>query len=297
MSKILQPLVDHQALAFVSPDEGPALRKNSRVDLIYFTGGAPTATAIRKTTSVPLVCEAGGVNPQIIVPGQLDDCPVATSCQSHCQHGQVEWRSRVCSPPSVLWLANSGRNGQNFSRPFAKPLKRLPLVWLHTIREPRKSWRSLNNTILMPNAFVLRVHPTNPPLTSCGLPILTMAAMAVSEKLSVKSFAKLPWIVNLHEFIQTATHFCNTQVTGTLVAGITIDPKSERKYKAVTELKYGSVGINMPPLMVFFTPHLVWGGSDDSDGPVVSGNGNFGNLFGYYGVKSIVRNRFWSPNH
>ena len=68
-AKVMQPLVDAGALSFCESAGGRELTQDARVDKIYFTGGAATATAIKAATDTPLVAECGGNNPCIIVPG------------------------------------------------------------------------------------------------------------------------------------------------------------------------------------------------------------------------------------
>ena len=55
--------------------------------------------------------------------------------------------------------------------------------------------------------------------------------------------------------------------------------------------------MNTIPALRFTNPYLIWGGRDEPD-QVVSGRGNFGNLFGYANVeKAILYDQFVSMTH
>ena len=104
-------------------------------------------------------------------------------------------------------------------------------------------------------------------------------------------------------FLDYATQFCNEKVSGSLVAGIVIDGTTKRRHRsalhrAVNELNYGTIGINMQPAYSFGTPAVIFGGKDHSSTDIVSGKGHFGNQFGFQNAeKSILEDTFWSLNH
>jgi acyl-CoA reductase-like NAD-dependent aldehyde dehydrogenase len=108
--KVLKPLVDHKALAFCDPDQGPQLTADKRLSKVYFTGGSKTAEIIAKSTKTPLISECGGNNPVIVVPGDWTDkemkhqaMQIATNCKINggavCGRGQTivtskQWQKR-----------------------------------------------------------------------------------------------------------------------------------------------------------------------------------------------------------
>jgi len=301
MAHILQPLVDHHALAFCAPDQGPALTTDARVDSIYFTGGVPTATAIRKAAKAPLVCESGGVNPQVIVPSKW----TASQLQHHANHvvsmGKMNG-GHICARPQVLVTCQQWPQREAFLE-----------VVRHAIAETTfgvASYYPGTAQVLKdfeekyPQAQRIRPasSPNEPSTDVLWIPDIPNGSYGCQREAFGQVFCETALDCDPSEFLAQATNFCNKQMAGTLVAGITIDDDEAAKQKQeletmVTELNYGVVGVNLSPVFVFFTPHLIWGGNDGKDGlPLVSGHGNFGNLFGYKGVKSIVRDRFWSPN-
>lgn len=112
-------------------------------------------------------------------------------------------------------------------------------------------------------------------------------------------------------FLEEATRFCNDQCWGTLSCSIWIPPDTQKSYsaeceKAITELKYGSVCINVPSILGYFVPKCTWGGyKGHTPQDVQSGIGNIHNVLMYKNVeKSVVRGPwkqvitpFWCHDH
>ena len=69
--------------------------------------------------------------------------------------------------------------------------------------------------------------------------------------------------------------------------------------QAVTDLEYGSVGTNLLPIHIFSSQCTAWGVNEKEHfgkKELVSGNGNFGNLFGFENAqKTIIEDAFVSP--
>jgi hypothetical protein len=99
-------------------------------------------------------------------------------------------------------------------------------------------------------------------------------------------------------FLASVTSFCNDRLWGTLNAALVIDRKSEADAsigmaleRAVTELRYGTVAINVWPAVGYGTVSPPWGGHPSATlANIQSGLGWVHNTFMLEGIeKSIVR--------
>ena len=109
---------------------------------------------------------------------------------------------------------------------------------------------------------------------------------------------------NAGDFFAKAVPYVNQNVTGSLCVGILIPDAARKAHgeayeQAVTDLEYGSIGTNLLPLHCFFSQYTVWGVNEQgyfSKKELASGNGNFGNVFGFQNVqKTIIEDAFVSP--
>jgi aldehyde dehydrogenase (NAD(P)+) len=97
-------------------------------------------------------------------------------------------------------------------------------------------------------------------------------------------------------FLATATAFCNDRLWGTLNAALIIDPRTEKGVapaldRAILDLRYGSVTINLWPAVVYGTVSPPWGGHPGATlENIQSGIGWVHNTYLLEGVeKSVLR--------
>jgi hypothetical protein len=104
-------------------------------------------------------------------------------------------------------------------------------------------------------------------------------------------------------FLDEAVRFCNEVVWGTLSATVLVHPRSLRAQpvadsleRAVADLRYGGIGVNVWHALVFAISSTTWGaypGHPDTD--IQSGAGVVGNAAMFSGTqKSVVRGPFRS---
>jgi acyl-CoA reductase-like NAD-dependent aldehyde dehydrogenase len=103
------------------------------------------------------------------------------------------------------------------------------------------------------------------------------------------------------EFLAEATRFMNDRLWGTLNACIVIHPKSERDPevaraldRAIVDLRYGTVGINVWPAVCYAVVSLPWGGHPSATlENIQSGLGWVHNTYMLEGIdKSVIRAPF-----
>lgn len=302
--KILQPLVDVHALAFCDPSEGRSLTLDPRLTKIYFTGGTSTAKAIMSATDTELVSECGGNNPVIVVPG---DRPW-TSAQITHQAMQIATMAKinggaVCGRLQTVVTSRHWPQRREFLDALQTALRDgTPASTSYypgtesTFAQFRAAYPDAE--LIAPrdgaaaNSAVLLIEDV-------GVRGWAVENEAFSQVLGEVALDVAP---AADTFVPAAVEFCNDHLFGTLAASIFVDDRTRKAHaatieQAVTDLRYGAIGVNTVPPAVWINPALTWGGNEEGR-ELVSGRGNFGNLFGYEDVeKSIVTSAFMSPGH
>jgi acyl-CoA reductase-like NAD-dependent aldehyde dehydrogenase len=300
LAQILSPLIDGCCLSFCASDQGPALTKDTRVDLIYFTGGRPTAETIMSTTQTPLICEAGGVNPTLLVPS---DRPWTASELAHHALQIVSMGKanggHICARPQLVVTCRQWSQREEFLKAMETAIKDTSFA----------TGSYYPNTSKVMDEFAAK-YPTakriQPEHGKYGKSSDVLWIVGDSEDgyacqteafCQVFSEVALDTPPNATEFLASATNFCNHKVNGSLVAAIILDETTRKNHtqaldQAVTDLQFGTIGINLMAAHAFSSEYLSWGEY------TVLGNGgrDFGNLFGYQNVnKCILEDIFVSP--
>ena len=103
------------------------------------------------------------------------------------------------------------------------------------------------------------------------------------------------------DFLRRAVDFCNDQLRGTLSATILVDPRTRRRpgvaaalERAVADLRYGTIGVNIWHAMGIMTGSTPWGAYPGHQiGDIQSGVGWVGNSYMFARPqKSVVRGPF-----
>lgn len=302
--KILKPLVDHRALSYCEPDAGQELIKDTRLKKIYFTGGSPTANAIKAATPVELVSECGGNNPCMIVPG---DRPW-TEKEMHHQALHIATFAKLnggaaCGRVQTLVTCRQWPQRRAFLDAVQTAIRDQTPGVTSYYPGSAEVWAAFKEHY--PEAKVIR--PEGGALPNSDLLFIEdveQESYATQREAfcQVVDEVVLDTAPNAGAFLPKAVEFANTKLHGTLGASILIDEdtkKAHRKHvdQAVTELKYGAVAINTMAPYAWLNPFLTWGGNEQGD-QVVSGHGNFGNLLSFENIeKSIIETGFMSPGH
>lgn len=302
--QVLQPLVAHQALSFCEADQGPDLVKDKRLKYVYFTGGSSNAKAIMASTDVEVISECGGNNPCVVVPG---DVPW-TEKQIEHQVLQIATMAKinggaVCGRPQTIVTCKHWPQRAEFMRALGKALE-------HGTPAAQNYYPGSDS--------VLAAFKANHPEAQVIVPEggrIDNAEVLLIEDVAADSYAvkneafcqvlnevALDTPAAAEVFLEKAVEFCNTELWGTLGCTILIDDQTQKNHQlaveeTVTAMKYGAVGVNTMPPMVFMNPYLSWGGNEEGEA-LASGHGNFGNLLCFENVeKSIVYSSFMSVGH
>ena len=302
--KIFAPLIEYKAVSYCDPDYGRELVKDKRLKNIYFTGGAPAAKAIMKSTEVELISELGGNNPALIVPG---DRPwtkkeIEHQAQFIASGGKMNGGA-VCGRVQTIVTSKNWPQRQEFLEALERAIRDETPAFKNWYPGVDKNIEGFKKAY--PDAKLL--HPENGRLENSEF-ILIEGAEPNSYATTHEAFCQILSEVPLDTapeagaFLEKATEFCNNDLYGTLGCSIIIDDDTLEKKRrvveqAVTDLSYGGIAINEMPFSVGATFWLTWSGNEEGK-ELASGRGNFGNPMGYENIeKSILYCPFLSATH
>ncbi len=302
-AKVMEPLIEIGALRFCKGDQGRELTRDTRLNMIYFTGGTETARTIESTAKAKLVSECGGNNPCIIVPAKKP------WTKKEIEHQAMNFAfslkingGAVCGRTQTIVTSRNWKQREEFLR---------ALEWALVEGTPASATyypgsKSVQEDFMRnhPGGKILR--PENGRYKNTEFLFIRDAgqdSFAARTEAFCKIAAEIPLDVpaDADSFLAAAVKFCNDKLLGTLASAIVIDNETRALHedalnKAVTDLQYGAVGINTLPPMIWLNPYLTWGGNDTEQ--IVSGHGNFGNILCFQNVeKSIAYSDFMSPGH
>ena len=131
-----------------------------------------------------------------------------------------------------------------------------------------------------------------------------MPCLDVGPALSNEAFCGILAEVNLDacsapEFLKQAVPLCNDKIWGTLSCAMLVDRKTLNAHEndvelAISDLRYGSIGLNAWPGVNFGLSCLTWGAfPGHTPERIVSGTGTVHNALMFdHPQKSVVRSRF-----
>lgn len=309
--KAMAPLIERGYLEFVrgGGDVGKYLVEHADVDDVHITGsdrtfdlivwGPPGEERERRKRShdpilkKPISSELGSVTPVILVPGEWSEKElqyvaeyVATMVTNNA--------SCNCNAGKMLVTSRGWAQRDDLLRRVREVLKGVA---------PRKAY--------YPGAFDRFKHLTEGregverigAAAEDQLPwtlIPGLDANAKDERLfTTEPFCPILSEARLDEtdpsaFLDAATAFANDRLWGTLSAVLFIDPRTERGAKealdrAVSQLRYGAVGINQWTGLVYGLVTAPWGGHPSSPKEDIQGGvGWVHNTFMFEGIEKLV---------
>ncbi|MBQ0854844.1 aldehyde dehydrogenase family protein [Streptomyces sp. BH-SS-21] len=301
--KVLQPLVDVHAASFCPAAEGPALTRDPRLSKIYFTGGTASAKAIMEATDTELVSECGGNNPCVVVPG---DRPWT---EREIRHQALQIATivtisggSICGRTQTLVTSRHWPQRRQFLDAITVALRDLTPGSSTGYPGVDKTFEAFRDAY--PGGRLIQPVDDRPASQVMVIEDVGTQGFALDHEAfcQVMSEVALDVAPDAGTFLPAAAEFANENLLGTLAATILIDEDTKKAHaatvdRAVTDLRYGAIGVNTMPPMIWTNPYLIWGGNEEGR-EFVSGRGNFGNLLGYENAeKSIVVSGFTSPGH
>jgi aldehyde dehydrogenase (NAD(P)+) len=315
LEKTFEPLIsrDFMRVVYGGADAGGYLCEHADVDSIHITGSDKTHDLIvwgapgpdrdrRKRTGEPLLkkkitSELGNVSPIAIVPGAYSDDELLFQARNVATM-VVNNASFNCNAGKMLVLPKGWPQTGKFMSLIGKSLAQVP---------PRKAYYPGAQERY---ANLLRGHESVDKFGQASEGTLSWALIrdVDASKGDEVLFQTEPFCGILSqtavgsndpaEFLAEATRFCNETLWGTLNATIVIHPRVEADAavaraldRAVLDLRYGSVGINHWPGLVYGFVTPPWGGHPSATlEDIQSGLGWVHNTFMLEGIeKSVVR--------
>eukprot|EP00923_Selenidium_pygospionis_P005946 GHVN01010221.1.p1 GENE.GHVN01010221.1~~GHVN01010221.1.p1 ORF type:complete len:549 (+),score=64.51 GHVN01010221.1:151-1797(+) len=301
IEKILEPLVNHGVLLFV-PDSvaaGQYIVQHPLVDTWYMTGAEKTANTVlwgspcvpapfpqsneeikRKIlVDKPFRAELGNCSPIIVAPGNWR----TVSLNAHARHivcSMVLNAGHLCAHTQVIYTCRRWKQRMQFLTALKKELEEVSnlnsfypgAVQAH--EENKKHFENLPTTWTEDGPSVATVpflndsgdlkefvfaigQPRDSPLTSKEI----FGPITIEIPLDTEP--------TVEAFLPLAVDESNAKVHGTLSASVFVRETSKKDSqvveKALQDLKYGTVGVNVWGLLAFISPDLAWGGYPKGD--------------------------------
>jgi acyl-CoA reductase-like NAD-dependent aldehyde dehydrogenase len=266
--------------------EGAYLSQHAGIDEIHLSGRpethdeilwgtAQTGAAERKRHhhplhSKPVTSVLGGVSPVLLVPGPYLDRQLAFQAEA-LAGAMVHNAALNCHTPRLLVMPRGWPQRATFLRHLQRALAAAPLRlafypgtverWDRLTRD-RPGVRKIGAAVggMLPWTLVPDLDPTN-----------RREALFTAE-----SFCPVVGEVEIGstdpvEFLQQAVGFVNERVWGTLAAMLIVHPKTEADpqlfaavERAIAQLRYGAVGVNVWPGQLSTIGSAPWGGHPSS---------------------------------
>ena len=312
--KIFEPFISAGYLRFAygSADVGNYLVHHPAIHEIHLTGSARTHDAIvfgtgeegrmRKKRNEPIMkkpisSELGGVSPLIIVPGNWNERDIQFQAErvvtTKLHNGGFN-----CVASQVLVLPEKWELKDKFLDAVRDVFRKLPArsPWYPGSADRQKA--------------ALAAHPEAETFSDDEVPstlIADIAPDAANESIfNNESFCTVLAQTSLPgdtpaEFLQHAVAFCNDRLQGTLGASIIAHPDTVKELgealdRAVADLRYGAIGVNVWNAMAFTLHQAPWGAfAGHTLDDIQSGMGVVHNTFLLDKVeKTVVSGSFYS---
>ncbi len=321
LAKALKGLVDGGWLAIVygGADVGGHAAAHPKVGSLHVTGSDRTYDAIvwggrdndnkkngQRVNTKPFSAELGCVTPVIVVPGPWSDRDIRFQAR-HVASMVAQNASFNCNAAKVIVTARGWLQREAFLAAVRDALTRLP---------PRKAYypgaRDRYRTFLehYPQAHVLGGVPTDGPdevVPWTTIPDVPPDAggYALTNEAFCGVLAEVTLDAEKHGhtdvplFLERAVSFANERCWGTLSCCLLVHPATEEEHeeavkRAVADLRYGGIGINVWPGVIYGLVSPSWGaypGHTPED--IQSGAGVVHNAFLFdHPEKSVVRAPF-----
>ena len=316
IEEALRPLVDHGVLAVVTggADVGAHAAQHPKVESLHVTGSDRTYDAIvwggaegkargERVNDKDFSAELGCVTPVLVVPGAWSDGDLRFQAR-HVASMVTQNASFNCNAAKVIVTARGWLQRTTFLEMVHEELKKTRArkayypgaqeryrafveqypnaVVLGDAQEGSVPWTAIPNVSSEKGTYAL----TNEAF--CG--VVAEVALDLGDDHVNASPAR---------FLEEAVKFANERCWGTLSCCVLVDPHTQEEHedaiaRAITDLRYGGIGVNVWPGLIYGLVAPTWGafpGHTASD--IQSGTGVVHNTYMFdHPEKSVVRAPF-----
>ncbi len=271
---IFAEYVEHGWLRFVDggATEGAYLTRHDGIDTVHVTGSRLTHDAIvwgrddhaeqRRRDGAPLLTkpftsELGGISPFIVVPGRWSEADFRFQAE-HIVTSKLNNSGHNCIASQILLLPQDWDGTERLLACIRTVLRQLP---------PRHDYYPGADQRL---GVVLAAHPDAETYGEGPCRVLVPHVTAEDDVLITEEiFASALGVIRLPgataaEFLPRAVELANDKLPGTLGATLVVHPRATKNDRAavdraITDLRYGTVGVNCWAGVGFLLGYTPWG--------------------------------------
>ncbi|HOC43823.1 MAG TPA: aldehyde dehydrogenase family protein [Thermoanaerobaculales bacterium] len=276
LEEVLEPFVAAGYLRVVSggAEVGEYLTRHDGIDEVHITGSAATHDAIvwgageqaaeRRRRGEPLLgkpitSELGGVGPVIVVPGPWSAADLRYQAE-HVVTMKLHNGGCNCVSAQVLVLPREWPLQAAFMGELRRLLRELPPRAAHY---PGAADRQRAAAAVHPDAELFAGEVPRTLITGLD------PESAAEHCFSNEAFGEVLAVVDLpggdaSSFLDNAVAFCNRRLAGTLGVTVLVHPRTMREEaaaldRAIADLEYGGVGVNIWCAIAFLLAQATWG--------------------------------------
>ncbi|MFT5682326.1 MAG: hypothetical protein ACI8RZ_003244 [Myxococcota bacterium] len=248
-------------IVFGGEETGKVLSESPAVDHIHFTGSAQTAAALSAAGVEVKSTAIGGVNPVIVCPGEWTDAELEYQARQVATM-ITSGGGASCAAAQVLLMPSGWPQQAAFVDALESALSELPCRPPVHVRS-EAAHRDLQLHYPQARLFGAGV----------GLPWMLIPDVPAHEGepiLAEEQPAGVAGLVDvvagtLEEFLAVAVRLCNTALAGDVCATILVAGASQASNhstieRAIADLEYGTIGLNIWPGVAMGLSVTPWGG-------------------------------------
>lgn len=272
---IFADFIDLDLVRFASGgvEVGEALVDHPNIDEIHLTGSSATFDAIvwgagaageaaksrgEQRIHKPVTSELGGVSPFIVVPGLWSEADLTYQAE-HFLTSNLNNSGHNCICSQVLVLDANWAQADEFITAIRKVASTL------SMREPYYPKAKERLYALAARADAQPIGSGVSHFIDLGIDPDTTGEVMINQELFASGFAVLRLTSNsVEDFLMRAVRLANEVLPGTLGATLVVDPKTHKRERlavarALSDLRYGNVGLNIWSAMSFLLAYTPWG--------------------------------------
>jgi len=320
--RIFKPLIDEGYLYMCHGgiEQGKMIVDSPKVEKLGCTGSVQTHDRIvwgnqdktdpnaQPLMTKPFLSELGSVNPYIVVPGNWSAKEIEHQAHILIAYKMVN-NAHICASPQVVITCKNWPQREAFLEAVRKEVRscqayRMFYPGVRKAYETHKAALGSGSDVTVQQtslgfgdaeAPLLFKTGVSPEAAEDGKPMCWQdeAFCPILTEVPIDTEAKFD------AFLPAAVDFAHNKLWGSLTCSIVIDDTTKAHNQPaldsiIDSMRFGSVGVNVPPSVANAFPVLVWGGFPGHTArDVQSGIGFLGNFCCYENPeKSVMQNRF-----